>query len=380
MSTNEKITIMHIAQAAGGVDKYLQMLLKYIDKQKYKNILICSFDYNPEDYKGLADVFEQIEMQHSIGLSDLKNAIKLRKLIKKYAPDIVYSHSSKAGAITRMANIGIKNKSVYNPHGWAFNIRCSKIRQNTYVALEKLMALFCDKIICISNAEKNSALNKKICKENKTQVILNGIDFEKYDMKKHNYVSLTRHQLAIPENAFIVGMVGRLENQKAPDIFMKTARIIKDLIPQSFFILVGNGNQEEKVLQYAKEYLLNDSLLITGWVNNPDSYIDLFDVAMLLSRWEGFGLVLAEYMMMRKPIVATNVDAIPEIINDHKNGLLVQVDDYESAAKSVVDLYNNPELKMKLVEQGYHDVYKRFDVKRVADEHNDFFQKLITDR
>lgn len=104
-----KIRILHVAQAAGGVDRYIRMLLKYLDKEKFENILVCSQDFHEEDYKGLLDSFEQIEMTRAIGRTDLKAIKEVRALIKKYNPDIVYAHSSKAGAIARVADIGIKN-------------------------------------------------------------------------------------------------------------------------------------------------------------------------------------------------------------------------------------------------------------------------------
>ena len=160
-----KIRILHVAQAAGGVDRYIRMLLKYLDKEKFENILVCSQDFHEEDYKGLLDSFEQIEMTRAIRRTDLKAIKEVRALIKKYNPDIVYAHSSKAGAIARVADIGIKNCCVYNPHGWAFNMRCSAKKKAMYTAIEKIASPFCDKIICISEAEKQSALDKKICRE-----------------------------------------------------------------------------------------------------------------------------------------------------------------------------------------------------------------------
>ena len=105
----DKIRILHIAQAAGGVDRYIRMLLKYLDKKVFENILVCSQDFYKQDYKGLVDFFEQIEMTRTIGGNDLKAIKEVRNLIKKYNPDIVYAHSSKAGAIARVADIGLKN-------------------------------------------------------------------------------------------------------------------------------------------------------------------------------------------------------------------------------------------------------------------------------
>lgn len=367
-----RIVILHIAQSAGGVDHYIKMLLKYLNKEKFENILVCSQDFHKKDYEGLTDAFEYVEMTREIDVNDLKAIIKVRELIKKYAPDIVYAHSSKAGAIARIANIGMKNYCVYNPHGWAFNMRCSAIKKAEYIMIEKMAALFCDKIICISEAERQSALEKRICKKEKLQVIFNGVDIEAYENGIHG--AIKRKELNIPGDAFVVGMVGRITPQKAPDIFIKMAKLVKDKISNAHFIIVGNGAQEAMIRKYAEEKGFLDSLHITGWIDNPLSYIELFDVACLLSRWEGFGLVLPEYMMAGKPIVATRADAIPNIIRDGENGLLVKVDDAVGASKAVLRIYQEDGLKDKLVAQGIADVHRRFNAKRVSEEHEKVFE------
>ena len=370
----KKIKILHVAQSAGGVDRYLRMLLKYLDKDKIENIVVLSKDFNELDYDGKVCSFEQIDMTRAIGCQDLKAIRKVRKLIKKYRPDIVYAHSSKAGAIARVANIGFRNHCIYNPHGWAFNMRCSNKKKVFYIIIERIAAHFCKKIICISEAEKQSALDKKICSEDKLQVIYNGVDIEDYENGSH--CEIKRKDIGIPDDTFVVGMVGRISPQKAPDVFIKVARLIKEDIPNSYFIIVGNGEQECEIRKYAGENGFGDSLYITGWVDNPLSYVELFDVACLLSRWEGFGLVLPEYMMTGKPIVATRVDAIPNIIIDGENGILVDMDDVEAIKEAIESIYENKELAETLIRCGYKDVSKRFDAKRVASEHERMFLKL----
>ena len=369
-----KIRILHVAQAAGGVDRYIRMLLKYLDKDKFANVLVCSQDFHEEDYRDLVDSFEQVEMTRSIGGNDLKAIKEVRTLIKKYNTDIVYAHSSKAGAIARVADIGLKNRCVYNPHGWAFNMRCSAKKKAMYTVIEKIAVPFCDKIICISDAEKQSALDKKICREDKLQVIFNGVDIESYENGVHG--AIKRRELNIPEDAFVVGMVGRMSPQKAPDVFIKMAKLVKEKVPNAHFIIVGNGNQEAEIRKYAENNGFSDSLHITGWVDNPMSYVELFDVACLLSRWEGFGLALPEYMMAGKPIVASRVDAIPNIIRDGENGLLIEVDDDVRASEAVLRIYKDAGLKNRLVTQGMEDVHNRFNARRVSEEHGKLFEQM----
>ena len=120
------------------------------------------------------------------------------------------------------------------------------------------------------------------------------------------------------------------------------------------------------------------NLLITGWVKSiPLRYINKFDVGCLLSRWEGFGLVIPEYMLTRTPVVATKVDAIPYLIKDGENGILVEMDDWEAAANAVLKLYYNKDIRNKVIAQGMKDVYEKFDVRRVAMQTDNLINTLV---
>lgn len=370
----KRIRVLHITQSAGGVLRYIQMLLKYMDKDRFENIIICSYESKREDYGDFIAGFEQVDMNREISFSDLNAVIKVRNFIKKYKPDIVYAHSSKGGAIGRIANIGLKNRCVYNPHGWSFNMHCSNRKQRIYTIIERMLASFCDKIICISDAERQSAIERKICQEKKFQVILNGIDIEGYEKSRHN--QFTKKSLHIPENAYVIGMAGRICPQKAPDIFIRMAKKVKGTIPEAFFMIVGDGKMKGEIVKYADENGLSDSLYITGWADNAMRYIELFDIAVLLSRWEGFGLVLPEYMLAQKPVVATRVDAIPSIIQDRKNGLLVESENIDQIYEAIIKIYESRILAGNMVSNGLKDVYTRFDVKRVVREHTQLFQEL----
>ena len=373
---DKKIRVLHVAEAAGGVERYLETLFKY-SKDKVENILVCSQNYDYEKFKRLADRVIVLKMAHDIQpSSDIKVERTLRRIIKQLKPDIVYAHSSKAGAFARIADLGLNNKVIYNPHGWAFNMQQSAKKQEMYKWVERLSAHFCDKIVCISDAEKESALREKICKLSKLQVIYNGIDLEEIEKT----APMSRSQLGIPEDAFVVGMVGRLSKQKAPDTFVKAAKLIKEKIPNAFFLMVGNGELRDQVEELINRYDLGASFLITGWVDNPTAYMKIMDVGMLLSRWEGFGLVLPEYMVCGVPIVATNVDAIPNIIKDGRNGLVVEKDNSVRACNEVVKLNSNISLKESLIQNAMIDVKEKYDSKRVAQETEDLYIKLISSK
>ncbi len=372
-----KIRLFHIVQCAGGVDCYLRMLLAYMDRNRFEHILVCSFDYSKDDYEKLVDEFVQIDMCNSLSpMSDAKAISSVRSLINYHHPDIIYCHSSKAGGIGRIANIGTGIPLVYNPHGWAFNMKRSSLKSHIYLWLERMLAPLTTRYIVISNYEKLSAIQKHITNVSKIKVIFNGISIENIEqLLKHSLV--TRTLLDIPDDAYVIGMVGRISAQKAPDIFVRVAAILKDMIPNAYFLIVGDGEQRGEIERLAEELGLTGRIVITGWVNNPIAYANLFDQAVLLSRWEGFGLVLAEYMKLGKAIVATEVDAIPDLITDQVNGLLVEMDNVEQAAKAIKELFYNEKLKQKIISNSLMRVNAFFNIERVATEHTSLFIKML---
>lgn len=375
-SGNNKITVLHVAEAAGGVDRYLKTLFKYMNRSQTSNILVCSQNFSAKDYKSLVDHVEQVHMAHDIKIREDFMAVKnIRKLIKKYRPDVVYGHSSKAGALLRMANLGIRNKVIYNPHGWSFNMRTSEKKRKAYKLIEKVQSPFTDNVVCISEAERQDALKAGICKSSKLQVINNGIDLEEVRATE----ALKRQDISIPDAAFVIGTVGRLCEQKAPDVFIEAAHLIKKEIPNAFFVMVGDviaGSNDcaMKVKKLIKKYGLEDSVLITGWVDNPIAYMKTFDVGMLLSRWEGFGLVIPEYMACGVPVIATRVDAIPYLIEDGVDGVLVDVDQPEQVMKAVLEIREDAE---SICDKAADKVVEQFNVKRVGKETTELVRRLV---
>ena len=161
-------------------------------------------------------------------------------------------------------------------------------------------------------------------------------------------------------------MVGRICRQKAPDVFVRMASEVQKEIRNAYFVIVGDvleGAEEERIEVEDLADKLGVNLIITGWVNNPMDYMKHFDVGCLLSRWEGFGLAIPEYMLAGVPIVATKVDAIPYLITGGETGVLVEKDDWKMVANKVVELARDENLRSRMVENGQKTVRDRFDIK-----------------
>lgn len=367
--------ILHIAQSAGyGVTIYLESLIKGLKSKEYEQVILGSEYYNTEHFRTLADKVVTIPMCRNISPHDVQTILQCMKIVRQVRPEIVYCHSAKAGIYGRIACLGTKTKVVYNPHGWSFNMHRSKISTFVYKAIEYVFSWFTDIIIIISNFEFNST--PKCFPTKKLAVITNGIDVER-NLKLLSDSHLEKNKLGIPSDAYVVGIVGRISIQKGQDLFVKAAKRIKDVIPNAYFLIVGGKSDDVPIEDIIKENDLQDSFTITGEVTDAIRYASLFDVALFTSRWEGFGLVLPEYMLAKKPVVAFAVDAAVDIIKDRETGILVPANDIDLMANSVLMLYENKEFADKLVSNAYKEVISKYDLKRVVIEHEKLFDAIV---
>ena len=365
--------ITHILECAGGVERYLEMLAPRLKKEGIEQSIVCSHSVNLDKLKDSADACYVTDMRQTFNpLAVVKIIRQVRKAIIASHPDIVYCHSSFAGVFGRLAAIGTHCKVVYNPHGWAFNMRSASAQKlMVFRKMEQIFAPMTDKIVCISDAERESAIYNNVAPEDKLALIPNGIDIDAV----RSAIPVKRSELDIADDAFVVGMVGRLSAQKAPDVFIRAAEMIHKKIPNSAFIIVGDGEQREEIEEYSRVHGLN--LVVTGWTDNPYSYLKDFDVAMLLSRWEGFGLAIVEYMVAEKNVVAARTDALPCLVNDGVDGFLVDVDNAEQASDKVLWLHAHPTEAMDMRKKALHKVMMKYDINRVVNQHIDMFNKLI---
>lgn len=373
-----KIKVLHVLQSAGGVAKYLEDFLNHIDQSQYENIVIASNDYKEKEsiIKNSTKIFF-IDMVREIEPKKDIIAIKeIRKIVKKENPEIVYLHSSKAGALGRIALLfNRKIKIIYNAHGWYFNADIGK-KRIIYQIIEKMLAYRANKIIAISKSEYASALEKRICKKNKLCLIENGIDTNYYK-DYENYREKMRKQYNIEDDAIVIGIVGRISEQKDPITSIKAAEQIIEYNQKVYFLFVGDGNLKEDVVQYAKEKKIDSNIIITGWVKEVKPYISMFDIAMLPSKWEGFGLAILEYMICKKPIIATKIGGIANILDKEGAAFFIEKENVDDIVNHIKYIINNYEKIVQIVEQNYKECDKRFSVNQEVKKHEKLFKEMI---
>jgi len=376
---NKKMKIVHIAQANGGVEVYLKMFFKYINKDNYDNYIILSEQYNKskEYFAALGVKVFIVNMKREISPNkDLKSMIKIYKIIRKIKPDIVYTHSSKAGGLGRIPAKLVGAKNIYNPHGWAFDMNISKKKRVIFKFVEKVLGYFTDKVVAISEYEKEAAINNNIIKPEKIVVIENAIDFD--NINNYNNENDILKKLNWDNDSIIIGMVARISEQKSPHTFINIAIKLLKKQPKYRFIIVGDGEQRSEIEEKISQHGIEDKIYITGWVENPYMYLWNFDIAILTSKWEGFGLVIPEYMAAKKPVIASNVGGIKNIIENGKNGLLVDDLNVNEFVNKIEEVINNRDIRNKLINEGYETVKEKYNFKRNIKEHKELFDKEMS--
>ncbi len=370
---NKKHIAFIIRGGKGGTLEYIKMLLKYLNRDKYEIAVICHGEIY-EELNNLGYNAHYVEMVRNISfLKDLMALKNVLSYLKNNKTDIVYSHSSKGGVIGRVAAGLLRIPNLYNPHGWSFNMKISNGKKFFYILIEKIVSKFADKIITISEAEYNDALLKGIADRNKLALITNGVDLEKFN--KNNGDDF-KQSLNIPKDFKVVGILGRFTESKSPQTFIEIAKIVTDSYPKCKFILIGDGELKNTLEKMVLELNLGEKIKFVGWVNDPEKYISIMDVGVLTSKWEGFGLVLAEMMASGKPVVASEVDGVPFVVRKNIDGFLCRPDDVKGFAKYILRLLNEDDLYKSMSESAYKHAREKFDLKRVIRQHETIFDSF----
>ena len=377
--TDNKIRVIHILQSAGGVAEYLKDLLNHMDKNKHENILIVSNDYKGQEeiLSKKCDKIFYVDMVREIEpKKDFSAVMKIRKIIKQEKSDILYLHSSKAGALGRIATFfNRKIKVIYNAHGWYFNADIGKKKKLLFQVIEKILAYRANKIIAISKSEYDSAIEKSICKENKLVLVENGIDIEKYS-DYETYREDTRKRYGISKKDIVVGIVGRVSEQKDPITTIEAAVEVIKQNKNIYFMFVGAGDLEEEVLKIARDNNIESNIIITGWVENVKEYISAFDIALLPSKWEGFGLAIVEYMICKKPIIATRIGGIANILKKSDSAFFIEKENSKDIVNAIKDIINNKNINDMIV-NNYNECKERFSINRVIKQTEEVFDSVM---
>ncbi len=365
-----KIKIIHVITRfdKGGSSENTFLTVRGLDKTRYEVILIKGLSHesqtgvsetgaiqsNLEEAKRndvrILTLPELVRRIHPI--NDFKALLRLIKIFREERPHIVHTHTSKAGILGRWAaHLAGAPVIIHTPHGHVFWGYFGKGITAIYIFLERVTAYITDKIITLTEQEKKDHLKYGIAPENKFAVIHSGVDLSKFSDVPVDTAEM-KDQLGIPPGVFVVGTVGRLTPVKGHQCLIEAAKKALAAQPGMVFIFLGDGELMNELKTQATASGINDKIRFLGWRPDVAEIMSTFDVFVLPSLNEGMGKVLVEAMAMGKPVIASCIGGIPDLVTNDENGLLFAPADTEAIAKSIEILYRYPGKRKEMGEKG----------------------------
>jgi len=368
----KKIKILYVITLSelGGAQKILYYLVSSLFQDNFEITVACS--PGGELVKWLKEldtvkIVELPQLRRRVSLlNDLSALWKLNRLMAGSSFDIVHCHSSKAGILGRAAAfLAGTRKILFTVHGWGITPEQGRLKQFIYTAAEKAAAVISSNLVCVSKADFNWGIRRRIA-PSKLTVIYNGVPC--YGFLN---TGLLRAELGLSADDLLVGTVCRLSAQKNPLYFLELAA---DLLsagsrPNIYFVLIGDGPLKNECEDYINLKCLQKRVFLLGSRENAASLMGDFDVFCLFSLWEGLPLTIIEAMLNRLPVLANIIGGIPELVADGETGFLVDPGDRKQALKKLIRLLEDPELRKQLGISGYHKAKSDFSLARMVQDY-----------
>lgn len=286
---------------------------------------------------------------------DLKVFFELKTVIKKFKPDIIHLHSSKAGVLGRLASLYNYKRIVYTVHGFD-SIR---LKHRVFLPIEKILQRFCGAIVGVSDYDKNNLIAEKITQN--VCVVYNGI--------AENSITPENYLPNFNKTRKTIFTIARIAPPKNLDIFLETA---KKLL-QYDFVWLG-GSPEYSVEELNKMYSVPENVKLCGDVPNASNYINICDLFVLFSNFEGLPMTIIEAMSQKKAVVASNVGGIYDLV-DSSNGFLIE-NDADIAANAVRAILSDDDLRLSMGEKSYEKYKSSFTLDKMWNAYKCIYQEL----
>lgn len=348
----------------GGAQKVVLMTLDRLPGDRYQTILVSGPEGLLDDHvravEGLDVRFIPTLVREIRPLKDLGALIALWRLFRAERPDIVHTHSSKAGILGRWAAwlAGVP-RIFHTAHGFGFHDYQGRLAFAFYVWLERLSGLITDQAVMVSRANADRAERLGIVRPGEWILCRDSVAVGEFSKDGPRRMRL--REWGVPEDRTVVGMVACFKPQKSPVDFIDVAAEVVGKNPAVHFVMAGDGELRGEVEARIRERGLGEHVTLVGWQRDmPEVYRNL-DVFVLTSLWEGQPCVFAEAMASGLPIVATRADGAREAITEGVTGFVCELRDVGQIADRVLRLAADPELRRTMGQRGRERVGE-FDI------------------
>jgi glycosyltransferase involved in cell wall biosynthesis len=373
--TSWKILLI-LEASGGGVGRHVIDLARELDQRGHTVHLIYSGLRMEEGFNSDLETLGRvntcrIDMHRAPHLKDLAAVLQVHKYIDSFGPfDVIHGHSSKGGAVARLAAIGLPGFRIYTPHAFrTLDPLLRPLSRWLYRGFERILSFLSNGIILVSVEEKNHATTLGLTPK-KLYVVPNGIDPGVNSSRDE-----ARRQLNLESDKLYIGFVGRLVHQKNPASLIEAFAGLAGRFELARLVLLGDGPLSSELHSLATHLGVAEQVI---WMTDPagPTVMPALDVFVMPSRYEAFPYVLLEAAAARLPIVATPVGGTSAVLQDKVNGFLVPPDHPDMLTQALYQLLENPVLRQKMG-QASEIVARRYTIAAMTDKTLNVYKTVI---
>lgn len=351
-----------------GAGKYYLNTIPYFDKNKF-NITLCVI--RRKDY--LTKLFEAaaINIKHlGRGKLDPRTIFDLFRMIRIGNIHLIHCHGYGSDNFGRVLGKLLRIPTIVHAHD----------DNSNYPVYQKVadffLIPFTNKAVAVSETVKESCILKRRINKNNLSVLHNGIQLEKFITLEKDLIQKEKMRLNIKPGSKVIGTVARLRKEKGIKYLIQSVPKILNLFPDTVFFIAGDGPLRGELENLAKDLGIENRIIFAGFRNDIPTVLSIIDIFVAPSLTEGSPLGILEAMAMGKPIVASNVGGIAEILKDNDTGLLVSPQNAEALAEKIIDLIKD-ENKSKSLSKKANEEIKKYDMNSYIKNLEDFYLELL---
>lgn len=364
----------------GGGERVFAQIINKLCRDKYKVTVACMPEgIFMERIKGSGASVKPIDMSSKF---NFKVILQLVNLIKEQRIDIVHSQGARADFFARLsaklARVPVVISTVPMPvDGFDVN----PIKKFIYIVLNKFSERFVDKFIVVSEALKDVMIERHKVDPQKVAMIYNGIEINEYRIDEaekviHGKLGLME-EIGLKSDVPVIGVIGRLVWQKGFEYFIEAIPGVLNKFKDAKFLVVGEGLLEEELKAVSKKLKIDDKISFTGFRRDIKEILATIDIFVIPSLLEGLPMILLEAMGMGKPIVATDIDGIKEVLENGKTGLLVPPRDTVALTDAIVNLLIYRDQAHQMGINARRVVEEKFGVDIMVEKVEDVYEDLL---
>lgn len=303
---------------------------------------------------------------------DLKALLSLMREMRHFRPDIIHTHTAKAGVLGRVAGqlSGINPLMVHTYHGHLLHGYFPPTKTNAVIAVERALAKITDRLVAVGSRVRDDLLAAHIGVPRQFVVIPPGLSLPPLRTKDH-----ARESLNLPSDVPVIGFIGRLTNIKRPDRFAEVVRLVHRKRPETQFVVAGDGDQAASL----RSLVSNLPVTMLGWRSDVETVLAACDAVILTSDNEGTPLSLIQAGLAGIPVVASNVGSVSDVVIDGETGWLTRPNATDLASV-LLQLMSDPAEASRRGRAALHRSVKDFGSKRLAEDHAAVYREVIGSR